>query len=100
MRVYLDTASGSRSLSRCLISGVLRQSSQILVGQGLGTGILSLNLVLEVWRWRFLVYRRRDEETALVADRYLTGFAAAREVEDVGGVYVLARCRCEAWMGR
>jgi hypothetical protein len=29
-----------------------------------------------------------------------TGFAATREVEDVGGVYVLARWRCEAWMGR
>jgi hypothetical protein len=34
--------------SRCSISEVLRQISQILVGQGLGTGILSLNLVLEV----------------------------------------------------
>jgi hypothetical protein len=32
-----------------------------------------------------------------------TGFAAVfREVEDVddGGVYVLARCRCEAVIGR
>lgn len=35
-------------MSRCLISEVLRQNSRVLVGQGLGTGILSLNLVLEV----------------------------------------------------
>jgi hypothetical protein len=34
-------------VSRCLISEVLRQNSRVLVGQGLGTGILSLNPVLE-----------------------------------------------------